>query len=161
MNKNKLILPVGILLGFFILGGVYYVAQSKRQAAIDKQEADLRMQTEIFNKNMECAKLINDINARIKKIKESAFLVREIELKDLFYSKKINSCLYVTEYYDSEIANGPYYIVLNDALANTRINSAAIGFPNSNEEYFNKDGSENPSGWKKVEEFYKLVNTYK
>jgi hypothetical protein len=38
MDKNKLILPVSILLGCIILGGFYYVSEVNKQKSIEKQQ---------------------------------------------------------------------------------------------------------------------------
>lgn len=38
MDKNKLILPISILLGSMILGGFYYASQISKQRSIEKQQ---------------------------------------------------------------------------------------------------------------------------
>jgi len=38
MKKEKLILPISILLGCFILGGFYYASQISKQKSIEKQQ---------------------------------------------------------------------------------------------------------------------------
>ncbi len=39
MDKNKLILPITILLGCVILGGTFYAVQASKQKSIEKQQA--------------------------------------------------------------------------------------------------------------------------
>ncbi len=38
MDKNKLVLPISILLGCLILGGFYYMSQVNKQQSIEKQQ---------------------------------------------------------------------------------------------------------------------------
>ena len=38
MNKNKLILPVSIIIGCFILGGFFYLVQLNKQSSIKEQQ---------------------------------------------------------------------------------------------------------------------------
>lgn len=47
MDKNKLILPISILLGCIILGGFYYASQLSKQQSIEKQQQiDLQAKAE-------------------------------------------------------------------------------------------------------------------
>ena len=47
MDKNKLVLPISILLGCIILGGFYYLSQVNKQASIERQQqTDLLAKTE-------------------------------------------------------------------------------------------------------------------
>jgi len=38
MDKNKLVLPVSILVGCIVLGGFYYASEANKQASIEKQQ---------------------------------------------------------------------------------------------------------------------------
>ena len=38
MNKDKLVLPISILLGCIVLGGFYYASQLSKQESIEKQQ---------------------------------------------------------------------------------------------------------------------------
>ena len=53
MDKNKLVLPVSILIGCIILGGFYYAGEITKQKSIEKQQQiDLQaQQVEIQTKN--------------------------------------------------------------------------------------------------------------
>lgn len=42
MNKQKLILPISILLGCIILGGFYYASQINKQKMIETADKELR-----------------------------------------------------------------------------------------------------------------------
>ena len=85
MDKNKLILPVSILLGCIILGGFYFASQVNRQKSIERQQQiDLRARAEadevkaatdqtkaekdkedeVFNNNLKCQTLLKDLKQR-------------------------------------------------------------------------------------------------
>jgi len=57
MNKNKLILPISILLGCIILGGFFYVSQINKQRSIEKQQQiELQAKSEQDKAKMEADK---------------------------------------------------------------------------------------------------------
>jgi hypothetical protein len=44
MDKNKLVLPISIIIGCIILGGFFYASQANKQASIERQQQlDLRV----------------------------------------------------------------------------------------------------------------------
>ncbi|MCX6721104.1 MAG: hypothetical protein NT026_00660 [Candidatus Staskawiczbacteria bacterium] len=99
MEKNKLILPVVILLGFIIWGGFFYASQ------INKKQDN-------FQKKIDCEKYKSQILDKINRFNSAQkpelrngdntgtnpdynLYVESDELKEIFYSPKVNSCLYV------------------------------------------------------------------
>jgi len=85
MDKQKLILPISILLGCIILGGFFYASQINKQKSIEKQQEidlavkrdELQIKQEIdqaqidrdkadttFNNNLKCQTLLKDLKQR-------------------------------------------------------------------------------------------------
>jgi len=78
IDKNKLVLPICILLGCIIIGGFIYASQVSKQKSIEKQQQiDLqaKMQADqakaekdnadaIFNNNLKCQTLLKDLKQR-------------------------------------------------------------------------------------------------
>jgi len=124
MDKNKLVLPISIILGCFVLGGFFYASQSQKQKLIEKEltlEAvssntgiiDITDNNKEFEKKVECEKYNDKIQKRIREynlsqtpeIRDSNnsdegepinnLYIESNELKELFYSPKVNSCIYV------------------------------------------------------------------
>lgn len=116
MKKNKLILSISIILGCIILGCFYYITQSYKQTHITKDKTILDTKTkqeDYFQKKIECEKYKEDILKDINKYNNSQkpeirnsnndisgepinnLYVEQKELKELFYSPKINSCVYL------------------------------------------------------------------
>jgi hypothetical protein len=60
MDKNKLILPISILLGCIILGGFYYTSESNKQASIEKQQ---QLELQAKKEDQQAAKNQNNIIA--------------------------------------------------------------------------------------------------
>ena len=82
MKKQKLILPISIIIGCIILGGFYYVAENNKQEHLVKQqEQDVR--ADIFNKNIECGKLISNIEKDLVKEKVKKVLI-DIRFAEIF-----------------------------------------------------------------------------
>ncbi|MCK5471632.1 hypothetical protein KAI54_00390 [Candidatus Gracilibacteria bacterium] len=89
---------------------------------------DENIEDEIFKKNMECLKLRSTIENRInEKEKKYADLNEEWSLENIFYSPKINSCLYVVyknhqfENYRDSIYEKWLYDVLDDGPSSKTI----------------------------------------
>lgn len=99
MDKNKLILPISFLLGFIILGGFLYMGQINKN-------------TDNFQKKINCEKyksqMLDNISqynsAQKPELRNSdntgtnpmyGLYVESKELKQIFYSPKVDSCLYV------------------------------------------------------------------
>lgn len=91
MNKSKLILPISILIGCFILGGFYCINESKNQVSIKNEK---QIESISFDKKVECAKFIPQLKEEADK-NYSTFI-------EIFYSEKDDSCLYTTERYDGK-----------------------------------------------------------
>jgi len=78
MDKNKLVLPISILLGCIIIGGFIYEGQVIKQKSIEKQQQiELQAKTEAdkasaekdktdenFNNNLKCQALLKDLKQR-------------------------------------------------------------------------------------------------
>lgn len=69
MDKNKLVLPITILLASIILGGFYYASE------INKQKS------EIFSNNLRCQTLLKDLKQRWSNI------------VGIYYSEQLNTCI--------------------------------------------------------------------
>lgn len=125
MDKNKLVLPISIILGCFVLGGFFYASQSQKQAITEKELTsevmssnkgiiDTTADSKEFEKKVECEKYNDKIQKRIKEynlsqkpeIRDSSVPTNPEEpinhlyiennvLKELFYSPKVDSCLYI------------------------------------------------------------------
>jgi Na+-translocating ferredoxin:NAD+ oxidoreductase RnfG subunit len=67
MDKNKLVLPISILLGCIILGGFYYASESniqKQQQAVLQAQTEKNNADEFFNNNLKCQDLLKDLKQR-------------------------------------------------------------------------------------------------
>lgn len=86
MDKNKLILPITILLGCIILGGAFYAVQASKQKSIEKQQT-LKMEED---------RRIAD--AKAEEDKKAAEAKAELDQKE-FDAKRKSDCLaiYKTE----------------------------------------------------------------
>ncbi|MFH1048549.1 MAG: hypothetical protein V1732_02705 [Patescibacteria group bacterium] len=69
MDKNKLVLPITILLASIILGGFYYVDYLNKQ------------QAEVFSNNLRCQNLLKDLKQKWDNI------------FGIYYSKELNTCV--------------------------------------------------------------------
>lgn len=78
MNKQKLILPISIILGCIILGGFFYASQVSKQNSIERQQFNERLR----EKQEQESKL------EIERMKEEESLIREAEKQS-----NIDSCL--------------------------------------------------------------------
>ena len=92
MSKQKLILPVSILLGCIVLGGFFYLGVGKDKN--QKTYNNTLEKNEQFDKNLECQRLMNNA----EKIAQSFDIYAPPRsnyhnIMDLFYSHKTNSCL--------------------------------------------------------------------
>lgn len=127
MNKQKLVLPICVIMGCIILGGFYYLTQINKYKFINeyqqegikvgtsqKEEVKNSKNDDYFLKKIECEKYkekikkdINDYNYSQKMfIGDSAVPGNPVspeiprlylynkEFKEVFYSPKVNSCLY-------------------------------------------------------------------
>lgn len=114
MKKENLILPISVIIGCFILGGFFYLSQINKQKDVQKEnESKIN---EDFSKKMECEKYKEGILENIQKynisqkpeIRDSNnsndnnepvnnTYIDKKELKEIFYSPKINSCLYIED----------------------------------------------------------------
>lgn len=103
MDKNKLILPISIVIGCIILGAFFYAAQVNKQRSIEKQqEAEIAKdkKAEYLKRKIECEKYTEEVKKEMNPIDFSEFGISDwvpdsFEL--IFYSPKDNSCLYVTQ----------------------------------------------------------------
>lgn len=85
MDKHKFILPISILLGCIVLGGVYYASEVNKQKSIEKQQqielqakaeaeqaqktadqakADKEKADADFSNNLKCQTLLKDLKMR-------------------------------------------------------------------------------------------------
>jgi len=72
MDKNKLVLPVSILVGCVILGGFYYASEANKQASIERQQqADFQQKQSEQQAITEQNNLIADEKASCKSEAES------------------------------------------------------------------------------------------
>lgn len=88
LDKNKLILPIAIVLGCLILGGVFYMIQVNKQKSIEKQQ-----QAEQTAKNIQ--------QAIDNKIQELLLKQKECESLSGGVMKKWNNVMGVT--YDEKL----------------------------------------------------------
>ena len=118
MNKEKLVWPITIILIFiFFLIFVYFIQTKKSSKEEDNfiqysQNVENRKEDDYFLKKIECEKYREKIeqkiaeynNLQVPEIRDSNnsggepiynLYVENEELKDLFYSPKLNSCVYL------------------------------------------------------------------
>lgn len=102
MDKNKLVLPIGILLGCIILGGFFYASQINKQKSIEKQQqielqakaeadqaqkeadqvkADKDTADATFSNNLKCQTLLKDLKQRWNNV------------VGIYYSSLLNTCI--------------------------------------------------------------------
>lgn len=154
MGKIKLSLPVTILLASLILGGFYYASQVNKQRFIKRQQnIDLQAKKEVdyFQKKIDCEKYQDPILNKIKQYNNSQkpelrdsnnsggeqmynLYIENNSLKEIFYSPKVNSCVYLEsrktlakkglnakeDVGDWDIVYETYYLI--DALTGKEIN---------------------------------------
>lgn len=119
MDKSKLIIPASIIIGFIVLGGFFYFSNLNRQlirvpVVIENEKDDIKEgnNEDEFAKKMECKKYSEKIEEKIKEfnimqkpeIRDSSpniestinhLYIENNALKEVFYSPKLDSCLYV------------------------------------------------------------------
>jgi len=131
MDKNKLVLPISILLGCIILGGFFYASQLSKQQSIEKQQAvkiEEDKKADYFKKKIECEEYAESIKKEIDESNKGLFAMSIESFKTIFYSPKDNSCLYVTHRFPE---NREYFIY--NALTKNKITS--FQFPEQWDEY--------------------------
>ena len=80
MDKNKLVLPITILLASIVLGGFYYASQINKQKSIEKQQQlELQAKAEINQSKLEADRA----EARVDKI-EAEKKVAKDKANDVF-----------------------------------------------------------------------------
>ena len=85
MDKNKLVLPISILLGCIILGGFFYASQLSKQESIEKQQQiDLQAKEEQdkLKQQIEQAKIEQDKKEYIAKRKKDCYEIYEKEREE-------------------------------------------------------------------------------
>lgn len=85
MDKNKLILPVSIIIGCIIIGGSFYVIQINKQESIEKQQL---LKLELEREQWETAQVEREREKQEQLIKDIAEEEEEIRLK-----QELNECL--------------------------------------------------------------------
>lgn len=95
MDKNKLVLPISILLGCIILGGFFYASQIIKQRSIERQQrdelqakmeadktkADADQASETFSNNLKCQTLLRDLKQKWNNV------------TGIYYSEGQNTCV--------------------------------------------------------------------
>ncbi|MFH1402284.1 MAG: hypothetical protein ABIG87_01515 [Patescibacteria group bacterium] len=153
MKQNtKSVLYLIILLPLFYIFVIYLPAQKIDDLEeISKNNSDknteILKETDYFARNLDCLKLKNEIEQRIK----NKVLGERMTLEQIFYSPKINSCLYV-DYLDSGYSEkvSAYHFyqkrlfdVLDDGFSSHPLEGCSVvevgencdGFNNKVEEY--------------------------
>lgn len=95
MDKNKLILPVSIIIGCIIIGWFFYSSQVNKQESIERQQ---RIEME-FKKNEADAKKAQEEAARVKEQGEKNFK-NNLECQDMLKALKQKWNNVVGIYYD-------------------------------------------------------------
>lgn len=192
MNKQKLILPMSILLGCIILGGFYYASEANKKTAIDKLQVvkpEEENMADDFTKKIECEKYRDPIAKRINQYNNSQtpeirnsnntgtgdeainhLYVENKELKEIFYSPKVNSCLYL-EISRTLMKSDPYskanegswgtsfeYYNLIDALTGNEIDSVFTINRSERMDQYNGDGTISVNVYTEAND---MVNNYK
>ena len=96
------------------------------ETEIISEKISENIEDEIFQKNMECLKLRETIERRIsEKEKKYGDLNQEWWLESLFFSPKLNSCLYIEykDYLSGDLYEKWLYDVLDDSSSSKTINS--------------------------------------
>ncbi|MCU0680140.1 MAG: hypothetical protein MUF50_02430 [Planctomycetes bacterium] len=85
MNKQRLILPISILLGCVILGGFIYASQTNKQQSIEKQQ---RLDLDIKQKELQIKKESDQL--KVEWDKKEYIAKRKKECYDLYLQEKKN-----------------------------------------------------------------------
>lgn len=108
MQKEKLILPVSILLASLVLGGFFYASQINKQESIERQqrikisedkrtqEAETKKEEEekVFANNLKCQSLLKEIKQRWYNV------------VGIYYDSYLNTC--IVKYTDNgEVEESP------------------------------------------------------
>lgn len=138
MNKQKLILPICIILGCVLLVGFYYIDEINKPKSMESQNflsADQQNNSPknnnqsnedaLFNKNLECQKLRPgaEIIAASYDIYGGGYMLSKI-----FYSPLTNSCVFSFTHTNSELGNlaRQYYKLYNLFSSELLINKEAV-----------------------------------
>jgi len=144
-SKQKLIFPLGFLLGCFVLGIFVYASQVNKQRSIEKQQTINLIEerrVEYFKKKIECEEYSVGIKKELESDsdKKSTTALGRLLLSSvgtevfnfIFYSPKDNSCLYSTQRV-KETGEREYFIY--NALTKNKITS--FQFPEQFNDYKN------------------------
>lgn len=115
MDKNKLILPISILLGCIILGSFIYVSQVSKQQSIEKlQHIELQAKIDserakavkddeetIFSNNLKCQSLLKELQRKWNNV------------VGIYYSEEQNTCI-VKYSEDGDTLEGPLETMQNN-----------------------------------------------
>ena len=192
MNKQKLILPISILLGCIILGGFYYASEANKKDSTNNSQivpSEENKQNDNFTKKIECGKyrdslikIINQYNnSQTPEIRNSSntgagneainhLYIENKELKEIFYSPKVNSCLYLeisrtlmksnpnAKANEGKWSTSFEYYNLVDALTGNQIDSISTINRSERMDEYNNDGTISVNVYNRVDE---MVNNYK
>jgi len=135
LNRQKIIFSISFLLGCIVLGVFVYASQVSKQRSIEKQQAVKlaeEKKAEYFKRKVECEKYSTEIKRELEPNDQSSFnfsIGTEI-FNFIFYSPKVNSCLYsiliITD-------NGKRGYIIYNALTKSKV--ASFQLPEQLDDY--------------------------
>lgn len=132
MDKNKLVLPIAILLASIVLGGFYYASQINKQRSVERQQAikiEEDEKADYFKKKIECEEYAEGVKKEVNEYnKRRSFCDKTFVM--IFYSPKDDSCLYVIH---NLFSSGSREYFIYNALTRSKITS--FQFPEQWEDY--------------------------
>jgi hypothetical protein len=141
MNKNILI---GILVLFVVVLG-YYAFSSREKSTLPNETEQFATETETnnyFAQNQECLRHKEEIAYKLE-TKDSPF--GKASLEQIFYSPKVNSCLYVEYTIEQGFYNKRLMDIRNDGYSSDPLTmcSAVYPLPEVRDVYERLDGNLN------------------
>jgi len=120
MNKDKLVLPITILLGCIILGGFFYASQLSKQKSIEKQqqiELQAKVETDRTKVEADQVKTEQDKKEYTAKRKKDCYDIKQREdensiyvVTDSFYNKEKDVCEIEYKVRNQETGDITYFI---------------------------------------------------
>ena len=103
MNKNKLILPAGVIIGCLIIGAFFYLVQINKQESLERQQLaklEEEKSLSVFNKKNKCMEICKEYyDNEVSSASELNFF------NPLYtYNEKLDACFYSGGFFDTDLS---------------------------------------------------------